>query len=97
MSFVTQLSHMGIQVHLVAENQIRLSCVDGITKSAVDLARVHKQEIIGELLYQRSVCTHTPPDLFANRIDKPDPSRVNWVRSHCRKCGRFLGYREVGR
>lgn len=33
---------------------------------------------------------HVPP---FDQVDEPDRTRSGWVRSRCRRCGRFLGYR----
>ena len=34
--------------------------------------------------------SHIPP---FDAVESPDPSRHGWIRSDCRKCGKFLGYR----
>lgn len=34
--------------------------------------------------------SHLPP---FDAICTPDPKRRGWIRSQCRLCGRFLGYR----
>lgn len=38
---------------------------------------------------RRCVCHIAPFDT----IDRPDQSRIGWIRSQCRLCGAFLGYR----
>jgi hypothetical protein len=35
---------------------------------------------------------HSPP---LEMIDEPDKSRSGFIRSKCRHCGRFLGYRRA--
>ena len=55
---------------------------------AVALARDHKPELIEHL---RPNCRpHNNP---TNYIDKSAPNRPGWIRTTCRVCGRFIGYR----
>ena len=42
----------------------------------------------------RRCSTHLPP---FDTNDTADPRRPGWVRSECRKCGAFHGYRETAR
>ena len=35
---------------------------------------------------------HLPP---FDAVEEPDPKRFGFIRSNCRRCGRFIGYRQA--
>jgi hypothetical protein len=35
----------------------------------------------------------SPHNDATNYIDKPDPYRHGWIKTTCRQCGKFIGYR----
>ena len=44
---------------------------------------------LGGVAIERCLTHYPPYDL----VDVPDSSRPGWIRSTCRKCGTFMGYR----
>lgn len=88
-SIVAELSAMGVSVVGVPPDRIRLTVHAGdVPAEAVALARDHKPALIE---YLRSNCQ--PHNTPANYMDKPVPNRPGWIRSTCRVCGRFVGFR----
>jgi hypothetical protein len=86
---VAELSAMGVAVVRSDSGKIRLTVeVGGVPAEAVAMAREHKPALLDHL---RPNCNpHNNPD---NHIDTPDDRRPGWIRSKCRVCGRFVGYR----
>lgn len=86
---VAQLSTMGVAVACPSPERIRLTVEFGaVPAEAVTLAQAHKPALVD---YLRPVCRpHNSP---ANYIDSPAPNRPGWIRSTCRVCGKFVGYR----
>ena len=37
----------------------------------------------------------SPHNNPANYIDTPDEKRPGFIKSHCRVCGKFIGYRRI--
>jgi hypothetical protein len=86
---IDALSKMGVSVVCPSPGRIRLTVpVGDVPSEAVALARDHKAELI-DLLTQ-SCQPHNKPE---NYIDAPAPNRPGWIRTTCRVCGRFIGYR----
>ncbi len=88
---VAELSMMGVSVVCPLPGRIRLTVeVGDVPTEAVALARDHKPALID---YLRPDCRpHNNP---ANYIDTPAPNRPGWIRTTCRVCGRFIGYRPL--
>lgn len=92
---ITELSKMGVSVDCPAPGRIRLTAqVGDVPPDAVALARDNKPALIG---YLCSV-VHEAPNCRShidttNYVDTPTPDRLGWVRTTCRVCGRFIGYR----
>ena len=65
-----------------------------VSKELRDAVAAHRSDIIANLCLQqsnssvRSICTHIDP---LNWID--EPRRDGRIRTTCRICGRFFGYR----
>ena len=91
-TLLADLSARGIIV-TVAGNSIELDAPAGIlTDDDVVVLRDHKSAVLESL---RSRCRpHNNPD---NYIDVPDDRRPGWVRSKCKLCGCFVGYRDTNR
>ena len=86
---IDALSKMGVSVACPSPCRIRLTVpVGDVPSEAVALARDHKTELI-DLLTQ-NCRPHNKPE---NYIDAPAPNRHGWIRTTCRVCGRFIGYR----
>lgn len=87
---VAELSAMGVAVVCSAPGKIRFTVDAGeVPAEAVAIARDHKPAL---LAHQRPTCRpHNNP---ANYIDTPAPGRPGWIRTTCRVCGRFVGYRQ---
>lgn len=89
---VAELSAMGVTVACSGPGKIRLTVEAGdVPAEAVAIARNHKPELVA---YLRPNCN--PHNNAGNYIDEPAISRPGWVRSTCRVCGRFVGYRLNG-
>ena len=90
-AIVAKLSALGVSVVGVPPDRIRLTVQAGdVPAEAVALALDHKPALIEHL---RPNCRpHNNP---ANYSDKPAPNRPGWIRSTCRACGRFVGYRRI--
>jgi hypothetical protein len=88
-AIVAELSAMGVSVVIAPPDRIRLTVQAGdLPAEAVALARDRKPALIEHL---RPNCRpHNNP---ANYIDKAAPNRPGWIRTTCRVCGRFIGYR----
>lgn len=88
---VAELSAMGVVVVCSAPGKIRLIVDAGeVPAEAVAIARDHKPALLAHL---RPNCRpHSNPD---NYIDAPAPGRPGWIRSTCRVCGCFVGYRQT--
>ena len=89
---LADLSARGIVVTVVGDS-IELDAPAGIlTDDDVVVLRDHKSAVLESL---RSRCRpHNNPD---NYIDVPDDRRPSWVRSTCKLCGCFVGYRDTNR
>jgi hypothetical protein len=86
---IAELSMMGVSVICPSPGRIRLAAkVGDVPREAVTIARAHKPSLID---YLTPDCRpHNNP---ANYIDSPARNRLGWVRTTCRVCGRFVGYR----
>lgn len=40
--------------------------------------------------------TCSPHNNVAHFVDAADPHRSDWIRTTCRECGKFIGYRRAG-
>lgn len=86
---VAELSAMGVAVFCPSPDRIRLTVETGeVPPEAVALARDHKPALLAHL--HPNCKPHNNPD---NYIDTPATNRLGWIRSTCRVCGRFIGYR----
>ncbi|MBX3421541.1 MAG: hypothetical protein KF752_08295 [Pirellulaceae bacterium] len=86
---IAELSKMGISVDCPTPGRIRLTAkVGDVPADAVALARDRKPELID--LLSQSCQPHTKPE---NYIEGRAPNRPGWIRTTCRVCGRFIGYR----
>lgn len=86
---IAELTNMGVSVVCPSPGRIRLTVqVGDVPPEAVVLARDHKPELID--LLSQSCQPHNNPE---NYIDVPAPNRPGWIRTTCRVCGRFIGYR----
>jgi hypothetical protein len=80
---------MGVSIACPSPGRIRLTVqVGDMPPEAVALARDYKPELV-KLLTQ-DCRPHNRPEKY---IDAPDPNRPSWIRTTCRVCGRFIGYR----
>lgn len=91
-NIVHDLRRRGIDLHVVRDvltGEIRLRATPRklLTESVVERLRAHRAEIIETLA---GCGSHNNPEQYA---DEPDPRREGWIRTTCRACGRFLGYR----
>lgn len=86
---VAKLSAMGVVVACPTPDRIRLTVeVGDVPAEAVALARDHKPVLLER--FRNSCRPHNNPN---NYIDTPATNRPGWIRSTCRVCGRFVGYR----
>ena len=86
---IAELTNMGVSVVCPSLGRIRLTVqVGDVPPEAVVLARDHKPELID--LLSQSCQPHNNPE---NYIDVPAPNRPGWIRTTCRVCSRFIGYR----
>lgn len=88
-----------LDVRLVLDNgTLRANAPSGaLNETLVREIKMHKPELIAFLLHgecEQSKCVHFLP---FDAIETPAPGRRGWLKSTCRKCDRFLGYREVTR
>jgi len=86
---IAELSKMAVSVDCPSPGRIRLIArVGNVPPEAIALARNHKPDLID---YLRPDCRphHNP----SNYIDTPATNRPSWIRTSCRVCGRFIGYR----
>ena len=87
-TLLSELSNRGIVV-TVSEESLELDAPLGVLRDT-DLTRLRdaKQAVLDHL---RSQCRpHNNPD---NYLDTPDSNRPGWIRTTCRICGKFIGYR----
>lgn len=86
---IDALAKMGVSVVCPSPGRIRLTVsIGNVPPEAVALAQDHKPELIN--LLTQSCQPHNNPE---NYIDVPAPNRPGWIRTTCRVCGRFIGYR----
>lgn len=86
-AIVSDLSAMGVRVVCPEPGRIKLVASTGeVPTEAVTLARPHKAALL-ELLKPLACSPHNNP---ANYVDATAGGRV---RTTCRVCGRFIGYR----
>ena len=87
-TLLADLSARGVIV-TVARDTIQLDAPSGVlTDDDVVVLRDHKSSVLESL---RSRCQpHNKPE---NSVDAAAPNRPGWIRTTCRVCGRFIGYR----
>lgn len=84
---VAELSTLGVSVHSTGPDRLMLTSVSGnVPSQAVELARDHKAVLLDCLALQ---CVRH--NNMANYIDVP--ASGGRIRTTCRVCGRFIGYR----
>jgi hypothetical protein len=88
-SILSDLTSYGVRVESPQPGAIKLLCNRGdVPAIAIDLAKANKPALLAHL---RPICSpHNNP---ANYVDAPDPKRRGYIRTTCRVCGRFVGYR----
>ncbi|QDV57202.1 hypothetical protein [Rosistilla oblonga] len=89
-TLLADLSTRGVVI-TVAGDSIELDAPAGVlTDDDVVVLREHKSRVLDSL---RSRCRpHNNPE---NYIKVPDDQRRGWVRSTCKLCGCFIGYRDT--
>lgn len=91
-TLLADLSARGVVV-TVAGSSIELDAPAGVlTDDDVVVLRDHKSAVLDSL---RIRCR--PHNSADNYIDTPDDRRPGWVRSTCKLCGCFVGYRDSSR
>jgi len=85
-----ELASIGVSVHVGSNGRLKLVAQSGdVSPEAVELAKRHKAVLLTSLAGSCS-----PHNNMANYLD--GPSRNGRIRSTCRACGRFIGYRLAG-
>jgi hypothetical protein len=87
---IAELTVFGVTASSPEPGKLRLSSAsEQIQPVLVSLAAANKAELLRHL---RRCSPHNKP---ANYIDEAAPNRPGWIRSTCRECGAFIGYRPV--
>ena len=71
----------------------RIMSVSGSTAAGTETGRTGEQADRAEESVPVAApirCVHTNS---ADWLDAPAPNRPGWIRTTCRRCGRFIGYR----
>ena len=91
-ALLTDLSARGVVV-TIAGDSLELDAPAGVlSRDDIASLRMSKNDIMDVL---KSRCR--PHNNADNHRDEPDGRRHGWIRSTCRICGRFVGYRQVSR
>lgn len=85
---IDQLFAAGVEVQLIDPDKIRIVSDRPISQGLVEEIARSKPQIIDEL---RRKCAHLDPAQYRDEVD--GGGRIGWIRTTCRKCGRFVGYR----
>ncbi len=75
-------------------NQLQTAWNVGSIASTVKATPAEPKQI-GEVRLSGNTSRCTKHLLPFDAIDEPDKSRFGFIRSKCRHCGRFLGYRRA--
>ena len=91
-SVLQELRQRGVTLQIVRDTEtdargLRAHPKSAITATVATLIKEHRDELLDAL----AACAgHTDKRLFH---DEPAPNRKGWIRTTCKVCGRWLGYR----
>lgn len=90
--FMSDLAARGISLHLEGNRLGYRAPAGSLTPDLVQAINIRRKEIIVRLGRKATVrCTYCDPKDWVD--EGPVDSRI---RTHCGKCGTFIGYRPVG-
>ena len=88
---LAKLDKLGVAVVPSTKDSFKLRVSSGsVPEEAVKLAREHKPALLN--IVNRGCSPHNEPE---NYIDESVEQRPGWIRTKCRVCGKFIGYRST--
>ena len=92
-----QLLELGIRVECRGD-RLRLWPAAAVSPELLEQLMIHKRALLAMLRRRSSRDSAAVSCTFCDRRSWVDePPRDGRIRTHCGKCGRFIGYRPAGR
>lgn len=91
-TILDQLGRLGVRVEMDADGErLRFHPRSAVTEELLENMKAHKSELL-RITGLYACRGHVDPTLWTD-----DPPVDGRIRTTCSRCGRFIGYRPVGR